>query len=113
MKKIVYKNDGEIPVEDILCTTYQMRNFYTQFRDAYASNLDVMNYIQHLSCAQMCKEGWTVSKWCNDPVSYYSTNTILGYYSSEKIPPFPYHDEGICNKKPDLGNPTCIMENIN
>lgn len=31
--------------EKILCTTYQMRNFYMQFRDGFFTNLDVMNYI--------------------------------------------------------------------
>ena len=38
------------------CTTYQMRNFYMQFRDGFFTNLDVMNYIQHLAAAHMAKK---------------------------------------------------------
>lgn len=55
MKKKVKINDGSIPVEDILCTTYQMRNFYLQFRDGFFSDLDVMNYIQHFAAVGMMK----------------------------------------------------------
>lgn len=42
--------------QDVLCTTYQMRNFYMQFRDGFFSNLDVMNYIQHHAVALMAKK---------------------------------------------------------
>ena len=105
MKKIVYKNDGEIPVEDILCTTYQMRNFYTQFRDAYASNLDVMNYIQHLSCAQMCKEGWTVLDVCCGrgmmlPFLRYYAKGISKYIGVDIEPKnMVWKNKNICNGK--------------
>lgn len=62
--KKVYKNDGTIPVDDILCTTYQMRNFYHQFRDGFFTDLDVMNYIQHLSVIRMMKKGDIVLDVC-------------------------------------------------
>jgi len=41
--------------QEVLCTTYQMRNFYAQLRDGFFSTLDVMNYIQHFQIAL---------KWC-------------------------------------------------
>lgn len=62
--RIVFQNDGTVPVEDILCTTYQMRNFYQQFRDGFFSDLDVMNYIQHLAAVRMMKKGYTVLDVC-------------------------------------------------
>lgn len=60
----VKKNDGSVPVEDILCTTYQMRNFYKQFRDGYIGHLDVMNYVQHLAAAERAPEGGVVLDVC-------------------------------------------------
>lgn len=63
-RRPVEKNDGSVPTDQILCTTYQMRNFYKQFGDGYASHLDVMNYIQHLKAARMCGEGDVVLDVC-------------------------------------------------
>ena len=54
-KDIVYRVEDGMDREKILCTTYQMRNFYMQFRDGFFTNLDVMNYIQHLAAAHMAK----------------------------------------------------------
>ena len=56
-KDIVYRVEDGMDREKILCTTYQMRNFYMQFRDGFFTNLDVMNYIQHLAAAHMAKKG--------------------------------------------------------
>ena len=59
-KEIVYRVEDGMDREKILCTTYQMRNFYMQFRDGFFTNLDVMNYIQHLAAAHMAKKGMNV-----------------------------------------------------
>lgn len=40
-KDIVYRVEDGMDREKILCTTYQMRNFYMQFRDGFFTNLDV------------------------------------------------------------------------
>ena len=63
-KKIVHKIEEGMNPEDVLCTTYQMRNFYNQFRDGFFSNLDVMNYIQHHAVALMAKKGMNVVDVC-------------------------------------------------
>lgn len=63
-KKKVYRVEDGMDRRDILCTTYQMRNFYAQFKDGFFSNLDVMNYIQHLRAAQMCRRGDVVLDVC-------------------------------------------------
>jgi 2-polyprenyl-3-methyl-5-hydroxy-6-metoxy-1,4-benzoquinol methylase len=63
-KQIVYKVEPGMDVHNVLCTTYQMRNFYSQFRDGFFSNLDVMNYIQHHAAAKMAKKGWRVVDVC-------------------------------------------------
>lgn len=55
-EKVVYRIDDNINRQDVLCTTYQMRNFYTQFKDGFFTNLDVMNYIQHYAVAKMAKK---------------------------------------------------------
>jgi ubiquinone/menaquinone biosynthesis C-methylase UbiE len=64
MKKIIKKNDGSVPVEDVLCTTYQMRNFYLQLRDGFFTDLDIMNYIQHYRAVKMMKAGDTILDLC-------------------------------------------------
>lgn len=63
-KKIVHKIEEGMNPQDVLCTTYQMRNFYTQFRDGFFSNLDVMNYIQHFRAAQLAKKDMNVVDVC-------------------------------------------------
>ena len=63
-KKIVHKIEEGMNPEDVLCTTYQMRNFYNQFRGGFFSNLDVMNYIQHHAVALMAKKGMNVVDVC-------------------------------------------------
>jgi 2-polyprenyl-3-methyl-5-hydroxy-6-metoxy-1,4-benzoquinol methylase len=62
--KIVHRIEADTDREDVLCTTYQMRNFYRQLGDGYFTNLDVMNYIQHLKAVQMMKPGWKVLDVC-------------------------------------------------
>lgn len=63
-KQIVYKVEPGMDIQNVLCTTYQMRNFYTQFRDGFFSNLDVMNYIQHEAAAKMARKGMSVVDVC-------------------------------------------------
>lgn len=64
MKKVVFRVEDGMNREELLCTTYQMRNFYSQFRDGFFSNLDVMNYIQHFTAAQIAKKGDNVVDVC-------------------------------------------------
>lgn len=63
-KKVVFRVEDGMDRNEILCTTYQMRNFYSQFHDGFFSNLDVMNYIQHFKAAQMAKKGDHVVDVC-------------------------------------------------
>ena len=63
-KKIVKKIEQGINPQDVLCTTYQMRNFYTQFKDGFFSNLDIMNYIQHCAVTKFAKKGDNVVDVC-------------------------------------------------
>jgi ubiquinone/menaquinone biosynthesis C-methylase UbiE len=63
-KRIVHKVEEGMDPQEILCTTYQMRNFYRQLGDGFFTNLDVMNYIQHLRAVQMMKPGWKVLDVC-------------------------------------------------
>ena len=63
-KKIVKKITEDINRDDVLCTTYQMRNFYTQFKDGFFSSLDVMNYIQHCAVTKYIKKGMNVVDVC-------------------------------------------------
>lgn len=63
-KKVVYRVEDGMDRDDLLCTTYQMRNFYAQFRDGFFSNLDFMNLMQHFKAAKMCKKGMNVLDVC-------------------------------------------------
>ena len=63
-KKVVYRVEGGMDRNGVLCTTYQMRNFYSQFHDGFFSNLDVMNYLQHFRAAQMARKGMNIVDVC-------------------------------------------------
>lgn len=56
-KQIVHRIEDGMDRQDVLATTYQMRNFYRQLADGYFSPLDVFNYIQH---------HWIASRLVND-----------------------------------------------
>ena len=83
-KKIVYKVEEGMNPEDILCTTYQMRNFYDQFKDGFFSSLDVMNYIQHHAAAKLAKKDMKILDVCCGrslmlPLLRYHAKTIDSY----------------------------------
>lgn len=63
-RRIVHKVEEGMNRQDILCTTYQMRNFYDQFRDGFFTNLDVMNYIQHFAAAHLAGKGMNIVDVC-------------------------------------------------
>lgn len=62
--RIVHRIEPDVDRQDVLCTTYQMRNFYRQLGDGYFTNLDVMNYVQHVKAVQMIRPGWKVLDVC-------------------------------------------------
>lgn len=82
--KIVHKVELGMDTRDILCTTYQMRNFYRQMRDGYFSTLDVMNYIQHHQITKWINPGnWVLDVCCGRglmlPLLRYHAKEIGGY----------------------------------
>ena len=105
MQKIVFKNDGSIPVDDILCTTYQMRNFYAQFKDGFFSPLDVMNYIQHYKAVKMMKKNQTILDVCCGrglllPLIRYHAGNIKKYIGVDiKKENIKADHKNICNGK--------------
>lgn len=89
--KIVKKITDDIDVKDVLCTTYQMRNFYTQLGGAFFSNLDIMNYIQHHQIVKWCKPGMDILDVCCGrglllPMLRYQVKN-LGSYTGVDIEP--------------------------
>jgi ubiquinone/menaquinone biosynthesis C-methylase UbiE len=83
-KQIVYKIEPGMDRENVLCTTYQMRNFYRQFGDGFFSTLDIMNYIQHHQIARWCKKNQQVLDVCCGrglllPLLRYLSPDIGGY----------------------------------
>ena len=83
-KKIVHKIEEGMDPQDVLCTTYQMRNFYSQFRDGFFTQLDVMNYIQHHAAALLCKKDANVVDVCCGrslmlPLLRYYSKNIASY----------------------------------
>lgn len=63
-RKIVYKIEDGMDPSEVYCTTYQMRNFYTQMADGFFSSLDIMNYIQHHAAVKRMKKGDRVLDVC-------------------------------------------------
>lgn len=63
-KKIVYKITDGMDESEIICTTHQMDNFYTQFVKGQIKESGVMNYIQHLVTALIPKKNAIVLDVC-------------------------------------------------
>lgn len=83
-KKVVYRVEDGMNRQDILATTYQMRNFYRQLGDGFFSALDVMNYIQHQQVVKWCGKGHQVLDVCCGrglllPLLRYLRKEIGGY----------------------------------
>ncbi len=62
--KIVLKITDDIDPSEVLCTTYQMRNFYAQLGDGLATSLELMNYIQHQRASLMARSNDRVLDVC-------------------------------------------------
>jgi len=91
VKTIVKRVEDGMNREDILCTTYQMRNFYRQLGDGFFSVLDVMNYIQHHQVVKWCKPGNHVLDVCCGrglllPMLRYQRKDIGGYTGVDIAP---------------------------
>lgn len=83
-KRIVHKVEEFDDRQDIYCTTYQMRNFYQQFKDGYFTVLDVMNYIQHHQVVKLVGKYDHVLDMCCGrglllPMLRYQKKTISSY----------------------------------
>lgn len=63
-KKLVFRIEPGMDRQSVLATTYQMRNFYQQFKDGFFTVLDVMNYIQHHTVVKMIHKGDHVLDMC-------------------------------------------------
>lgn len=62
--KIVLKITDDIDPSEVLCTTYQMRNFYAQLGDGLATPLELMNYMQHHKASLMARSNDRVLDVC-------------------------------------------------
>lgn len=63
--QVVHRVEEGMDRRGILCTTYQMRNPFKQFRDAVATELDAFCYFQHQFVAQrLCIDGARVLDVC-------------------------------------------------
>lgn len=62
--KIVYKVEDGMDPETVLCTTYQMRDMYSQFGTAFFTPGDIMNYIQHDAAMKYIGKGHKVLDVC-------------------------------------------------
>lgn len=82
--KIVHKITDDINPQDVIATTYQMRNMYAQFADGFIGGLDIMNYIQHYKAMELAKKGDVVLDMCCGrglmlPLLRYYKNNISKY----------------------------------
>jgi len=59
--KQINENDDRRTID---CSTYQMRNFFTQLGDGFFQPIDFMNYIQHYKIVKMIKKDWIVVDMC-------------------------------------------------
>lgn len=90
-KRVVYRVDDEMDRQEILATTYQMRNYYRQLGDGFFSTLDIMNYIQHHQITKWCKKGNHILDVCCGrglmlPLLRYN-NKNIGSYTGVDIEP--------------------------
>lgn len=63
-RKIVPKIEPGMDRDEVLCTTYQMRNPFRQFADCVVSELEVHCWIQHQAAADLCPKGGRVLDVC-------------------------------------------------
>ncbi|MDD5146821.1 MAG: class I SAM-dependent methyltransferase [Candidatus Pacebacteria bacterium] len=104
--KIVYRVEDGMNRKELKATTYQMRNFYHQFRDGFFTILDVMNYIQHYSIVMMMKPEWEVLDMCCGrslllPMIRYYAKDINSYTGIDIDSSNMVGDKiNICNGKP-------------
>lgn len=64
-REVVHKITKDMDPRNVACTTYQMRNPFIQFADAFASDLDVHCYHQHAYAADLCpKDGRVLDVCC-------------------------------------------------
>lgn len=90
-RELVEKNEGSMDPDDILATTYQMRNFYKQFKDGWIDHLEVMNYIQHMAAAERAPDNGVVLDVCCGrslmlPLLRYRAEDIASYIGVEIEP---------------------------
>jgi SAM-dependent methyltransferase len=90
-KNLVFRIErGEDP-RAVYATTYQMRNFYLQLRDALPGVLDVMNYMQHYQVVLMAHAGDRLLDLCCGrglllPLLRYHRKEIGGYTGVDIAP---------------------------
>ncbi len=90
-KRIVHRIEHGEDHQDVMATTYQMRNFYQQFGDGFFSVLDVMNYIQHHQIVRWCKPLSRVLDVCCGrglllPLLRYQKPSIIEYVGVDIAP---------------------------
>ncbi len=61
---IVKKITEDMDRKKIDCSTYQMRNFFTQLGDGFFQPIDIMNYIQHYKIVKLIKKHDIVVDMC-------------------------------------------------
>lgn len=63
-KRVVFRIEDGMDRREVYATTYQMRNFFKQLRDAMPEQLDVFNYIQHHQITKWCRKNARVLDVC-------------------------------------------------
>jgi SAM-dependent methyltransferase len=92
-KRLVHRIEDGMDRREVYATTYQMRNFYSQLRDGYFTDLDVMNYCQHLQVARWAAKqpgAWVLDVCCGRglllPLLRYHAKGIGGYVGVDIAP---------------------------
>ncbi|HDN18095.1 MAG TPA: methyltransferase domain-containing protein, partial [Candidatus Bathyarchaeota archaeon] len=63
-KKIVLRVESDEELDEVYCTTYQIRDMQIQFHDLFITAIDFMNFILHYHLLKYMKPGITVVEFC-------------------------------------------------
>ena len=90
-ENVVFKIEPGMDRREVYATTYQMRNFFKQLRDAMPEQLDVFNYIQHHQITRWCRKNARVLDVCCGrglmlPLLRYHAKTINRYVGVDLEP---------------------------
>lgn len=114
-RKVVMRIEEGMDREEVYATTYQLRNPFHQFSDAFASELDTFNYFNLAFSADMVPRGGTVLDVCSGrglliPFLHYRQRQCDTYVGVDIHPPNAIWKDGRDPRRRGVKCPSCSFD---